>query len=76
MERGFNPDNAGKTDVVNERTGTAKNNSLYRMKKSADNKNDDHFSEGRNEYHVRGDIKNGRGVENLSFQEWTEKYHQ
>jgi hypothetical protein len=39
-------------------------------------KHDAHFASMNRGYQSYQDIKKGRGVENLSFQEWTEKYHQ
>ncbi|NLM11178.1 MAG: hypothetical protein GX213_10490 [Clostridiaceae bacterium] len=74
MRNGFNPENTGKTGLANIKPGLAKNNSVYRVDKPV--KNNAHFTEASEEYQPRKEFKNNRGIENLSFQEWTEKYHQ
>lgn len=85
MSNGFNRGNDSNTDITNEMSGVSRSSSIYKVNKT-DNKKSKHsidlygnnapFSGSSNEFQSFDGTRSKNGVENLSFQEWTEKYHQ
>lgn len=65
MRNGFNQENF-------------RNSGADRFKKSAEKNNEENIRFGgvKNGYQIGRNAKSSREGENLSFQEWTEKYHQ
>jgi len=74
---GYNPDNATNSDRADARD--LLKGKRFKIDKSVRNNLSNksiHLTEISNEFQTWDNSRKSRGVENLSFQEWTEKYHQ
>jgi len=79
VNNGYYSNNAAGTDGINARNGLLKNGTRFRISKPSGKSlinRSIHSTEISKEYPTGEDLRKSRGVENLSFQEWTEKYNQ